>query len=432
MKKIKFTKTGRRFLRTIGVLFAIWVVFSVFYITSWTKFPDRKNDPITIGINDPNYSYQIKNATAQLKGTSERIDVPSFSVAVGHKGAIIWSAAEGYQDVASLAPATPKTQYRVGSTSKSITATGVARQVYSKNLDLDAIIGDTITNWQKKEWDFTMRQLLSHTAGVGNYSDFGIASGKYTLCNCYQFNTASEGLKVFNRYDLLYEPGTSFAYSSFDVNLASVVLEQSAGLPFLEYMKKEVFQPLDMQDTYGDHAQDKTEHFATFYQTEDGYFREFRNFEQVYDINMSYKWAGGGFISTPTDLVKMGNAYLNDSTFLDHKTIREFWTPTRLTNGEINVQEYAIGWRSYLEFKNEHLINDSPIWMVHHGGVSKGSMNFLVIFPEYDLVIDASINARVVPFSDFSKEVYKIADHFLKDIQKEELVLYKEIKKRSE
>ena len=108
---------------------------------------------------------------------------------------------------------------------------------------------------------------------------------------------------------MLYKPGSNFAYSTFDINLASVVLEQAAGQPFLEYMKANVFDVLKMQNTYGDHTRSKTKHFATFYQTEDDYYREYRTMGIRHDVNLSYKWAGGGFISTPTDLVRMGNAW---------------------------------------------------------------------------------------------------------------------------
>lgn len=427
MKRFKLNKIGRRFWRTIGTLFVLLIIFNIYYLATFTRF--RESAPITTAISHSKYTSQIQEATARLDAIANQKELPSFSVAVGHKGKLIWSAAVGYQDIKNGIPATPKTQYRIGSTSKAVTTTGVARAVDDRKIQLDAIIGDTITNWTQKEWGFNMQQLLSHTAGVGNYTDFGIASGKYTLCNCYEFKTASEGLKVFDQYDLIFEPGTSFAYSTFDINLASVVLEQAVNTPFLEYMDSQVFQPLGMKDTYGDHNRPKTEHFATFYETEGGYYREYRNFEQVYDINLSYKWAGGGFISTPTDLVNMGNGYLINDVFLSHEIKRAFWTPMKLNTGEVNEQLYALGWRSYLEYKNVDLLDgETPIWMVHHGGVSKGSQNFLVLFPNYDLVIDASINTNVENFGTFSNEVYKIANAFLKTIEKDETSLYREIK----
>ena len=415
----KFNKIGRRFLRTLGTLVGLWIIFSIYYMTTWTKTSDRTQEPLTTTISNPIYQSQITKAETYLKGVTKRLDVPSFSVAVGYKDQLIWSAAAGYQDVALQKPATPQTQYRIGSTSKAVTASGIARLVNAGKLDLDALVGDTIINWPQKKWNFSTRQLLSHTAGVGNYEDFGVASLKYTICNCHQFNSVTEGLNVFNDYELLYEPGTAFQYSTFDINLTSAVLEQAAQQDFLSYMDSQIFEPLGMTSTYADHAKPKTEHFATFYQTDGGYYREYRNFEIKYDVNLSYKWAGGGFISTPTDLVKLGNAWLNDPTFLSPETKEAFWTPMKLNNGEVNWQEYALGWRSYLSHKSDILLNNEPIWMVHHGGVSKGSMNFLVIFPNYNLVIDASINAHAAQFGYFAKEVQILANYFLEEIKKD-------------
>jgi len=428
MKKIKLNKVGRRFFRTLATLLIIWFVWNIYYISTLTVFPNREHDPITISVNNSKYNRSISKATTILKETTRRLNVPSFSIAVGHNGKLVWSAAIGYQDMDLKIPATSKTQYRIGSTSKSVTTTGVARAIDNNLINLDAIIGDTIQNWTKKRWSFSMKQLLSHTAGIGQYEDFGLNSLQYTLCNCNQFKTAPEGLKVFNKYDMLYQPGTSFKYSSFDVNLASVVLEQAVDMPFLEYMEQSVFQPLGMQNTYADHTKLKTKHFATFYDTNNEYYREYRTLGIKHDVNLSYKWAGGGFISTPSDLVKMGNAYLNDSTFINRNTLKQFWTPVRLTSGEINEQEYAIGWRSYLNYEDPNILDNSPVWMVHHGGVSKGSMNFLVIFPNYNLVIDASINAHAKPFGELANEVKKIANIFMENIKKEEIAIYNAIK----
>lgn len=417
MKRFKLNKAGRRLWRTLGVLFGLLVLWNIYYFSTFTRFRESGKFPITTSIVDEEYKDIIVKATAQLENASRRLDVPSFSVAVGHKGKLVWAAAEGYQNLENGIPATPKTQYRMGSTSKSITATGIARAIENDLLSLEETITH-IENWPEKRWDFTMRQLLSHTAGVGNYEDFGLASFKYTLCNCHEFTSATQGLKVFNQYALIFQPGTDFAYSTFDVNLASAYLEQKAAMIFPAYMEQEVFIPLAMSDTYADHTRAKSSHFATFYHTEDGLYREYRNLEQMYDINLSYKWAGGGFISTPSDLVKLGNAWLTDSTFISKELKKKFWTPVRLDSGEVNEQEYAVGFRSNLEYTDELLgSGKEPYWIVHHGGVSKGSQNFLLLFPEYDLVIDASINANVDPFFKMAEEVKNIANVFLESIK---------------
>lgn len=85
----------------------------------------------------------------------------------------------------------------------------------------------------------------------------------------------------------------------------------------------------------------------------------------------------------------------------------------KIISGKINPQSYALGWRSYKQYYNEKF--GESVWMVHHRGVSKGSMNFLVMFPDYNVVIDASINSRASDFLIFWEEVMKLASFFLND-----------------
>ena len=83
--------------------------------------------------------------------------------------------------------------------------------------------------------------------------------------------------------------------------------------------------------------------------------------------------------------------------------------PQALSDGTINEQSYALGWRS--QKKRSDWFGDD-LWIVHHGGISKGSMSWLVVYPEIDIVIALNINARVEEFSDFSKASAQLAEIF--------------------
>ena len=118
----------------------------------------------------------------------------------------------------------------------------------------------------------------------------------------------------------------------------------------------------------------------------------------------------------PFRSVKMGNAILTDTTFISDETKSVFFEKQVLSNGEPNSDNYALGWRVNKAY-NENKFNDK-IWIVHHGGVSKGSMNLLMLMPEYDFVIDASINARAESFGAFWGEVMQIASFFINELEK--------------
>ena len=70
-------------------------------------------------------------------------------------------------------------------------------------------------------------------------------------------------------------------------------------------MQEKVFQPLSMSQTKADRKNKNKDNIATFYEVENGEIKE------SYEVNNSAKWAGGGFLSTTNDLVKLGNAVLN-------------------------------------------------------------------------------------------------------------------------
>lgn len=89
------------------------------------------------------------------------------------------------------------------------------------------------------------------------------------------------------------------------------MIQGIVGEPFLDYMRQEVFEPLGMNETVAEHVDSLIYHRARFYlRGDDG-----RIVNAPY-VDISNKWAGGGFLSTAPDLVRFGSAHI-DGTFLD-------------------------------------------------------------------------------------------------------------------
>ena len=396
------------------VIFSLILVLAYvgYFILSWSPLPEDRAKFKTTSTIERSYTEQINIATKKLKLLLEDLNVPSVSVAVGINDQIIWAEAIGYADLQNEIKASSKTSYRIGSTSKAITSIAIMKLVQQNKLDIDIPVSQILSDYPKKKWDFSTRQLLSHTAGFPDYEDLNIKGGFYTLLNFKQFNSVEEGLTIFKTVPLLYKPGSQFKYNSFDVVLASRVLEEVSGNDFRMYLRNEIFHLLRMENTYADHSNIKSESEAKFYEiTTNGEYRDWHTFGFPHpNQNLSYKWAGGGMLSTPTDLVKLGNALLNDTTFISTKIRNIFFEPQRLSNGDINEQKYALGWRSDYDYVTENLLGeDTPVWMVHHGGVSKGSMNLLYLFPYENVVIDVAINGREKEF-DFTPFWYHVID----------------------
>ena len=109
--------------------------------------------------------------------------------------------------------------------------------------------------------------------------------------------------------------------------------------------------------------------------------------------------AGGGLAARSADLVQVASAWLDDG-FLPRRVVDDFWTPVRLNDGRVNEQNYAIGWRvdrSITRFGAE-----APVRLVHHGGVSRGAMSWLALYPDLGIAIAVNINAETPAFIDFA------------------------------
>jgi len=276
-------------------------------------------------------------------------NIPGFAIAVAVDGRIVWSEAFGFANVEASLPATPATQFRIGSVSKPLTATAVAQLFEIGKLDLDAPVQRYVPTFPQKSAPITTRLAGGHLAGLRHYQ-----GDEFTLNR--RFATVIEGLSIFKDDPLVAAPGTRFSYSSYGFNLLSAVVEGASGEEFLAYMSRHVFKPLRMTATAPDRSDSLIPNRTRFYDrvAAGGY-------SLSPTVDNSYKWAGGGFLSTAEDLVRFGSAML-DPGFLKGATLELLFTPQHTTAGE--ATPYGIGW---------YVAKDSlGHRYVYHGGGSVG------------------------------------------------------------
>ena len=276
-------------------------------------------------------------------------NIPGFAIAVAVDGRIVWSEAFGFANLEAKLETTPATQFRIGSVSKPLTATAIAQLFEIGKLDLDAPVQRYVPTFPQKGTPITTRLAGGHLAGLRHYQ------GDEFMLN-RRFATVNEGLSIFKDDPLVAPPGTRFSYSSYGFNLLSAVVEGASGEEFLAYMSRHVFKPLRMVATAPDRNDSLIPNRTRFYdrRAEGGY-------APSATVDNSYKWAGGGFLSTAEDLVRFGSAML-DPGFLKGATLELLFTPQRTGAGE--ATPYGIGW---------YVAKDSlGHRYVYHGGGSVG------------------------------------------------------------
>ena len=280
--------------------------------------------------------------------------IPGVQVAVAVNGKLVWSEGFGYADVERKRPVTRETQFRIGSVSKPLTAAAVALLYQQGKLDLDAPVQRYVPSFPDKGYPITTRQLAGHLAGIRHYKDREFFLNR-------RFATVLDGLTIFQDDSLLFPPGTRFSYSSYAWNLISAVVEGASGDDFLRYMSAHVFRPLGLADTAPDRTDSLIPGRTQPYDRDSG-----GSYRIAPAVDNSYKWAGGGFVSTAEDLVKFGSALLEPG-FLKRETLDLLFTSQRTRAGE--ETGYGIGFFVTTDSLGHR-------WAFHGGGAVGGTAVF--------------------------------------------------------
>lgn len=303
---------------------------------------------------------------------------PGMAVSVFKNGKIFYQKGFGYARIEEKQRVDPeRTLFRAASASKPIAATALARMTEAGIIDLDAPFHHYVPYFPRKKYDFTIRQLASHTAGIRGYK-----GKEYALNKPYSIK---DSLAVFQNDPLLFKPGTSYLYNSFDWVLISLAMEEASGLTFETYVKNNVLEPLRMNHTLAEQPGHKKEDLARFYT------RSTSGFKKATAVDNRYKLAGGGYLTTSADLIKLGQSYL-DQKILDPKTSGQFLTPVEI-DGKSTF--YGLGWEV-----SSH--KDGFPYYGHTGNSVGGYSNFY-IYPENQMVLALLINCtdpKIQPILD--------------------------------
>ena len=322
----------------------------------------------------------LVKADVLLQKLIEEHKIPGLAVTVLKKGNIKFQKGYGYANIEEKELIDPeKTKFRVASVSKPIAATALAHMVAEGMIDLDASFYTYVPYYPKKEWDFTIRQLANHTAGIRAYS--GV---EYGLNKPYSIK---ESIAIFKDDPLQFKPGTDYLYTSFDWVLISLAMEEVSGVPFEAYVKERVLQPLNLENTFGEVHKKKYTNTTVFYSKGRLGFRE------SIPVNNYYKLAGGGFLSTATDIAAFGQAFLENKV-LNKKVLDPFLT-SALLNG--NPTYYGLGWQVSQDKKGRPYYG-------HIGNGVGGYSNFFV-YPEQQMVVSILINCTNPKIQDTLDEV---------------------------
>jgi CubicO group peptidase (beta-lactamase class C family) len=204
--------------------------------------------PIT---TPPEYRVQrttLDQALASMRGRADRyakLDRFSGTLLVARDGRVLFQDSWGESNRETHQRATLDTQYRVGSMNKMFTAIAVLQLVEAGKLSLDGTVGRYLPNYPNAEVasKVTLRQLLTHTAGMGDIF------GAQFLANRDRLREHQDYIDFFGSRAPAFEPGTQDGYSNYGFVVLGAVIERVTGQSYYDYMRRNVYDVCDMSLT---------------------------------------------------------------------------------------------------------------------------------------------------------------------------------------
>ena len=297
-----------------------------------------------------------------------------------HDGKIVYHKAAGYNDLASKTPLQKDGIFRIASQTKAITSVAIMMLFEEGKLLLDDPISKYIPTFNKQvvldkfntadttytsvpsKKDITIRDLLTHTSGIG-YAQIGSKEANAI----YAKNNITSGLGVINstlldamtrlgKLPLMHQPGEKFTYG-LNTDLLGCLVEIISGSTLNDFFTSRIFQPLGMKDTYFFIPQEKAARLVNLYKEDSlGHLQKsigsLLNGPTVMNyplLKSSYYSGGAGLSSTIYDYavflqMLLNNGKYNGKQLLSRNSIR-LMTMNQIGDLSLGVDKFGLGFQ---------------------------------------------------------------------------------------
>ena len=316
-----------------------------------------------------------------VKAEMERQHISGLALLVTRDGKVVRSEGFGVANVELQVPVKPETIFQSGSVGKQFTATAVMMLVEAGKIGLNdpltKYFPDAPPSWK----NVTVRELLSHTGGFGDYpKNF----------NFRKDWTEPQLLKLVESIPLAYPPGTKWEYSNLGYLTLGILIHRVSGEFYGDFLQKRIFQPLGMQTTRIISEADIVPNRAAGYRLVKG---ELKNQEWVAPAMNTT--ADGSLYFSIVDLSKW-DAALYEGKLLKRSSFDLMWTPVKLKNGQPNKAGYGFGW--FIEQRNGHRC-------IHHDGSWQGFETAIDRYVDDHLSVVALTNLAGAKPGEITKHV---------------------------
>jgi len=312
-----------------------------------------------------------------ITGKLKELHVPGLAAAKVENGRISWTRYYGYQDIGQKIPVTDSTIFHIASISKTVTAAAImqleAKGYFKLDDDINRFLPFRVVNPSFRGTPVTFRQLLRHRSSIADNMDYllpfweneykGADIPLETFLRDY-LSTAGKHYQADKNF-LRAEPGSQFGYSNIGFALLGYLVQRIAKMPFDQYCKKHIFNPLEMYHTGWFLEPLQPSRLAVPYRYSDSLSR----YEQLPQGKFP-DYPAGQLRCTVHDLAKFLACWSNDGAY-DGKHLMEATAVQRLTPKDMSLGFHT--WFMYL------LNTETPLYS--HNGHGPGISTYVLYDP---------------------------------------------------
>lgn len=289
--------------------------------------------------------------------------VPGVAVLVRSQGKVVRARGYGFANLEHRVPVKPETVFQSGSMGKQFTAMGVMMLADEGKLALDDPVGKYLQ--VPESWKgITIRHLLTHTSGLGDYPDDFSLQKDYSEDDLWKMITAQPPASA---------PGEKWKYSNLGYVTLGILIHKVSGRFYGDLLRERIFTPLGMSRTRIISERDIIPDRAAGYDLKDGVLQ---NQEWVSPtLNTT---ADGALYFTIEDLAKW-DAALEARRLVSPAMYQQMWAPVRLNGG--STFDYGFGWSLHTLPNGHHVIE--------HGGAWQGFATYIARYPQERLTVVA-------------------------------------------
>jgi CubicO group peptidase (beta-lactamase class C family) len=298
--------------------------------------------------------------------------LPSVSAAVFRAGEVVWADALGLADVEGGREATPDTQYRIGSITKTFTAAAILQLRDAGLLDLDDRLGQHLPDVPHP--GPTLRRLLSHVSGLQR-------EPPGEIWESLRPPSREEFLASLADAEQILTPGAHWHYSNLGFALLGEVVERVSGTPYRDYVEERLLKPIGLTRTSFTAAEPVARGYLV-----DEYSDTAR---PERDVDLAGTAASGQLWSTTADLARWG-AFLSepDPSVLAPDSAAQM----RAVQTMMDVERWQVGWGLGLGLYRR----GDAVW-AGHGGAMPGQVASLVFRPQDSIGASVLTNSGAFP-----------------------------------